>query len=107
MTPNIANKEGIILLASPYHPNLGKDIICDVVECVVAPGAGSSFAATTLGEQQGIEQQLCLLEIFGYVHVVMHPEYLWLLAGWKGLAHGKVREGVVTQLAGHCGTCRN
>lgn len=74
---------------------LSKDVICYVVQCVVTARASCSLRSSTLGEQQWIEQQLCLLEIFRNVYIFMHPKHLWMLADWKLLEHNK---GIATQL---------
>lgn len=74
---------------------LGENVVRYVVQRVVTPGATTSLRATTLGEQQRIKQQLCLLEIFRNVHILMHPKHLWMLAEWKLLIQNK---GIVTLL---------
>lgn len=61
---------------------LGKDVAGYVEQCVVTAPATSSLGSSTLSEQQRIEQQLCLLEIFGDVYIFMHPKHLWKLGEW-------------------------
>ena len=58
---------------------LGQDVVSDVVQGAVAPGATSSFGPASQGEQQRIKQQLGLLQVLGDVHVLVHPEYLGAL----------------------------
>lgn len=78
--PNVAEWRGEMT-----YWYLGEDVICYVVECVVAPRARPSFGATALGEKKWIKQQLRLLEIFRNVDIFVHPENLWMLAQWKFL----------------------
>lgn len=75
---------------------LGEDVIRYVVKHAVTPGATTFLGATALGLQQRIKQQLCLLEIFRNVHILMHPKHLWMLAEWKVLK--KQNKGIVTLL---------
>jgi len=72
---------------------LFEDVVGDVEQRAVAPGARPSFSPSSLGEQQRIEQQLRLLEIFGDVDVLVHPEHLGVLAERKLLEAQQRKDG--------------
>ena len=57
----------------------GQDVFGNLQQGVVSARAAPSLCTPALSHKQRVEQQLGLLKVFGYVHVLVHPKHLRIL----------------------------